>query len=80
MRLTAKGRLEKSYKAKNYKGVLEIAVGERILFLENNWLLGVKNGSRGTITNINMQNEEVKSFNVKLDNKDMLVRYIVLKA
>lgn len=50
---------------KTIKGDISVSIGERLLFLENNEQVGVKNGNRGTVTKI-----ERNTITVKLDGKE----------
>jgi ATP-dependent exoDNAse (exonuclease V) alpha subunit len=69
-KIAAAGKLLGRYFVVTKQGKLEIALGERLLFLENSWRYKVKNGSRGTITHIecNAANE-VQNIQVQLDGR-----------
>jgi ATP-dependent exoDNAse (exonuclease V) alpha subunit len=59
-----------SYRVPTEYKVLNIAIGERIIFLENNWRYQVKNGQRGTIKNIELDEQNnVKAIYVQLDGE-----------
>jgi hypothetical protein len=60
----------KEYSIVTEKGPKPFAEGERIMFLENNRGMGVKNGSLGTILKIDKSTDH--SFLVKLDNDRMV--------
>jgi hypothetical protein len=53
------------------KGPRTFSEGDRVIFLENNKALDVKNGSLGTVMKIDNKSPE-KSFLVKLDNEKMV--------
>lgn len=63
--------LSEGYHVQAKSGVKHIATGERLLFLENNRRLGVKNGRFSTVTSVDfLESGRVRSFKVKLDGHD----------
>ena len=67
-KIILQGGLSQSYAIQTNQRTLEIAIGERIIFLENNWRSQVKNGQRGTITAIEIGDTgQVKMISVRLD-------------
>ena len=68
------GGLAQNYLVQSEQKILQIAVGERIIFLENSWRYQVKNGQRGTIINIEVNAiNKVKTITVLLDGKQKKV-------
>lgn len=69
--LVENGALSEGYALQTKSGVKHIAKGERLLFLENNHKLGVKNGRFATVTKVDfLESGRVRSFNVILDGHD----------
>ena len=67
-KIILQGGLSQSYAIQTNQRTLEVAIGERIIFLENNWRFQVKNGQRGTITAIEIgDTRQVKMISVRLD-------------
>ncbi len=67
-KIILQGGLSQSYAIQTHQRTLEVAIGERIIFLENNWRSQVKNGQRGTITAIEIgDTRQVKMISVRLD-------------
>ncbi len=62
------GKIDSGYSVKTSKGEINIASGDRILFLKNDWQLGVSNGRFATVESIDFtESKKVLSFTVKLD-------------
>ena len=62
--------LLQSYQVQIEHKILQVAIGERVIFLENNWRYQVKNGQRGTISAIEIDDQnQVKLIQVRLDGE-----------
>ena len=72
-KILSEGKLSPEYLIQTSRGEYGFAVGERVLFLENNWRYKLKNGQRGTIQNIitNHQNE-ITQLDVQLDSDKVI--------
>lgn len=64
-RLVNQNSIDKGSVFKTIKGDIYVSIGERLIFLENNEQVGIKNGHRGTVTKI-----ERNCITVKLDGKE----------
>ncbi len=64
-KLVNQGSIDKSSTFKTIKGDISVSTGERLLFLENNEQVGVKNGNRGTVIKIGKY-----CLTVKLDGRE----------
>lgn len=72
-----KREIAEGYSVSSAYGKTNLSYNDRIIFLENNSTLGVRNGNFGTVQGINFtERGEVISFTVLLDNtdKEILVR------
>lgn len=66
--LKAEGRLAGGLQAPTASGMKEFAVGERVIFLKNNSVLGVKNGELGTIQSLKFDKEGRVEITARHDN------------
>ena len=65
------GKIDSGYTVKTSKGEINIASGDRILFLKNDRQLGVSNGRFATVESVEFtESKKVLSFTVKLDGSD----------
>jgi len=72
-KIKAQGKLTQEYSIQTHLGERLFAIGERVLFLENNWRYQVKNGQRGTIQHITINHQhEVTQIDVQLDNNKIV--------
>lgn len=65
-RLKANGELKGGVAVETERGQREVAAGDRVLFLRNEKSLGVKNGSLGTVAQVNASG----TLSVRLDGKN----------
>jgi Ti-type conjugative transfer relaxase TraA len=56
---------ENKLRVDNGQRCLDLAVGDRVMMLKNDYKLGVRNGNRGRVTKLN---EKEKTIDVRLDN------------
>lgn len=64
-KLIQEGHLDPGISLHSAKGQISVAVGDRLIFLQNQEKLGVRNGSRGTVTEM-----KGDTLTVKLDGKE----------
>jgi hypothetical protein len=68
------GKIDSGYTVKTSQGDIQIASGDRILFLKNDRELGVSNGRFATIESIDFtESKKIISFSVKLDGSDQII-------
>jgi len=68
------GKIDAGYSVKTSQGDINIASGDRILFLKNDRQLGVSNGRFATVESVDFtRSDKVISFKAKLDGGDQIV-------
>ncbi len=68
------GEILAGYKVQTVRGEIQMAPGDRILFLKNDRTLGVSNGRFATVEFVDfIQSDKVNYFTVKLDGSDQTI-------